>query len=212
MAQRKVFEQPSPIDCAAGIVGDSQLFDVCDYKLKDIKRIVIKKKAGANPFTTELLLQTEATWDSLIALTTTATPDNVLLSTKIYNSTETGGEANILTSDSGDMRVTHYAEDQIMVQFAFLDAKMSNDLMASFRDNPNSLECLIINTDGRVRHGYDVAGVIPQWLPIKLATFKSRDASGRSNPETNDTMLYFEEEVLTSMMNLTTLDFDIFAK
>jgi len=212
MPQRKVYVQPRPIDCAEGVVGDNQLYDVCDYKLRDIKRIVIKKKAGANPFTTESLLQTEVTWDTLLALNTTDTPDNVLLSTKVYNSTETGGDANILTSDSGDMRVTHYAEDQIMLQFAFLDATMSNDLMASFRDNPNSLECLIINTDGLIRHGIDVTGLIPQWIPIKVATFKGRDASGRSNPETNDTMLYFDEEVLTNALQLTAPEFDIFSK
>lgn len=212
MPQRKVFVEPQPIDCAAGLVGENQVYDVCDYKLRDIKRIVLKKKSGANPFTTIVLLQTELTWDTLLALTTADTPDNVLLSTKVYNSTETGGEANILTSDSGDMRVTHYTEDQIMVQFAFLDPTMSNDLMATIRDNPNSLECYIVNTDGRIRHGLDETGLIPEWIPIKLATFKSRDASGRSNPETNDVMLYFDEEVLTNALQLTTLDFDIFTK
>jgi len=211
MPQRKVLNEPKPIDCALGVVGDNQVYDVCDYKLRDIKRIMIKKKSGANPFTTTLLLQTELTWDTLLALDTTDTPDNVLLSTKIYNSTETAGEANVLTSDSGDMRVTHYAEDQIMVQFAFLDPTMANDLMASFRDNPNSLECMFVQTDGRVRHGVDLLGE-PTWIPIKLATFGSRNTSGRSNPETNDTMLYFDEEVLTNALVLTAPFFDIFSK
>lgn len=211
MPNRKVLIQPQPINCAAGLVGDNQIYDVCDYKLRDIKRIVLKKKAGANPFTTTLLLQTELTWDTLLALTTTATPDNVLLSTKVYNSTETAGEANVLTSDSGDMRVTFYNEGQIMVQFAFLDPKMSNDLLATIRDNANSLECMFIMTDGRIRHGVNDLDE-PTWVNIKLATMKERDASGRSNPETNDVMLFFDEEVLTNALTLTMPNFDIFSK
>ena len=153
MAQRKVLIQPQPVDCALGVVGENQVYDTCDYKLRDIKRIMLKKKSGANSFTSVLLLETELTWDTLLALDTTDTPDNVLLSTKVYNSTETAGEANVLTSDSGDMRVTHYAEGQIMVQFAFLDPVMSNDLIATIRDNANSLECMFVMSDGRVRHG-----------------------------------------------------------
>lgn len=209
--QRKVLVQKAPINCAAGFVGDNQVYDVCDYKLRDIKRILLKKKSGANPFTTTLLLQTELTWDTLLALDTDDTPDNVLLSTKIYNSSETAGEANVLTSDSGDMRVTHYTEGQIMVQFAFLDAKMSNDLIATIRDNANSLECMFVMTDGRIRHGISLTAT-PEWVNIKLATMKERDASGRSNPETNDVMLYFDEEVLTNALTLTTPLFDIFSK
>lgn len=211
MAQRKVLNQPSPINCADGLVGDNQLYDVCDYKLRDIKRIVLKKTAGANPFTTVLLLQTELTWDTLLALDTSDTPDNVLLSTKIYNSTETAGDANVLTSDSGDMRVTFYNEGQIMIQFAFLDPKMSNDLIATIRNPANSLECMFIMTDGRIRHGISLTDT-PTWVNIKLSTMKERDASGRSNPETNDVMFYFDEEVLTNALTLTTPNFDIFSK
>jgi hypothetical protein len=208
--QRKAFVQAAPVSCAAGVVGNSQAFEVCDFKQKDVKRMILQKKTGANPFTTLVLLKAELTMDTLLAVSTE--PDSVFLSTKISNSTQTGGAANPVTTESGDMRNSFYSESEMTFEFAYLDPTMANDLLTTIRDNETSLRCLFVNTDKRIMHGLDATGLIPQWIPIKLATIRERDVSGRSNLEINEVMFSFETEVLTNGMNLTTLNYDIFLK
>jgi hypothetical protein len=211
MAQRKFYITNKPVDCTAGVVGDNQAYEVCTTKMGQARRIGLFLDGATNPFATVADLQSEVVWDALLALDTTDTPDNIMLSTKIYDYTETPTVPTPITSPSGAMTDGEKAETVIMCQFAFLNAKMANDFVSTINDNSTRLKCVIINQDGAIRTGYTLTDT-PRLLKVKYAAIGERTIGGRNDPETNDVMLYFEYGELTNGLLLTNPDFDIFTK
>lgn len=219
MAQRIVFVQPPPVDCGLGNIGDNQAYDACPTKIGHAVRAVFRLSNGVNPFLTLANLQSEVVWDAVLALNTTDTPDNLFLTTKIFEFSQTAGELTPIESTStGDVFTGSYADDVVTMSYAFLDSKMGNDLMASLRDNSKNLEVMfVVKTQGtgvaRIRCGVDSTGLIPLWIPVRHAAFSSRTIeTDRNAIESHTATLRFEPEVLQNAEFLVTPAFDILKK
>ena len=218
MAQRFVYDETPPVNCNLGVVGDNQLYNVCDTRLGAAVRVIFKRRDGTNPFATFADLQSQAVWTAALALTTADAPNNLFATTKIYEFEQIAGEPNVLESaSSGDKRLTYYSDDVINIDFAFLSKKYGNDVMASIRDNANNLECLFVHllaSSPVIRSGISGEAnpltAIPTWIPIRLATVTSRNIPrARGEAEIHSVALHFEPEVLQNAEILTTPDFNI---
>ena len=192
MANRSVSNEPQ--ECP-GIVGENQLIQTCPFEIKDMARAVVWKVEAnlADPFTA-LNIITEDTWDANLALTTANAPDNIMLTTQVWESSFTAGEPNTAESNIGFGFVTHYEDTAIAFSYKALTPGNENDIMASLRDNSaQALNFIYINTRGQIVTSTDINGE-PKPYKVNVASFKDRERTeGRSSVETNMANLRFLE-------------------
>lgn len=174
----------------------------CSFKLGEIRKMVLKKQNGANPFLTAADIVDETVWDAALALTDADDPDNIYLSPPAYNSVRTPGEPNILESEgTGFKKVTHYADSMFAVDFDELSEEAANELIATIRDNSTNLEFIYINTKGEIITAYNsvtvelVTTVTPLWIPLNLALIGARGKDGgRGSLEMHKAQFHIYEE------------------
>lgn len=198
MAVRLVGRNPATCPGKVGRGNDN----ACSFKLGEVRKIILKKKNGANPFLTAEDIVDETVWDAALALTDADDPDNILLSPPVYNSVRTPGEPNIIESEgTGFKKVTHHSDSMFALDWDELSEEAANELIATIRDNSSNLEFIYINVKGEIITAYnsvtvaEVTTITPLWIPLNLATITARGKDGgRGSLEMHKGQFHIYEE------------------
>lgn len=207
MAQRSITNEPAQ---CPGVVGESQGIQNCDFKIRSVRRFIVFINGAALPIPfTDANIVDEATWIANLAPNSASAPDNMMLTTTLWESEQVPGEPNTVESNTGEKKDTHYNNTIINTNFANLDFISENDIIATLRDNSGSLVFFYVNLNNEIITGSDLGGNL-KFFKTKRSWMGDRGAAGRTTPEINAGGFEFGEEVMGNYkIHIPNFDFDL---